>query len=200
MGYVKIRPRAGTSEEWKTVNPILSEREIGFEYDYGELGKGTVSMKMGDGKTPWNLLPYALNGVNDDLLKRTVTAVNTLARDYSLTTISKTLTIGTSWIDTGITGANLETGSYMVQVSRMSSTATGFYNEIWTGIMSWYSGTTNSTDSDEIILHKAGHASNNKTIYLRTLRVSSSGTLKLQIAASASLSSTNVTFKFRKLI
>ena len=120
--------------------------------------------------------------------------------DYALTTISKTLTIGTSWMDTGIAGSNLATGSYIVQVSGMDSTATGFYSEIWTGTMSWYSGTTNSTDSDEIVLHKAGHASNGKTIYLRTIRVSSNGTLKLQIAASAALSSTNVTFKFRRLI
>lgn len=120
--------------------------------------------------------------------------------DYALTTISKTLTIGTSWMDTGIAGSNLATGSYIVQVSGMDSTATGFYSEIWTGTMSWYNGTTNSTDSDEIVLHKAGHASNGKTIYLRTIRVSSNGTLKLQIAASAALSSTNVTFKFRRLI
>lgn len=120
--------------------------------------------------------------------------------DYSLTTISKTLTIGTSWMDTGITGANLKTGSYMIQISGMASDATSFYGEIWTGTMSWYSEATNSTDADEIILHKAGHASNGRTIYLRTLRVASTGTLKLQICASTALKATNVTFKFRKLI
>lgn len=120
--------------------------------------------------------------------------------DYALTTISKTLTLTTSWQDTGITGANLASGSYMIQVSGMDSTATNTYSEIWTGTMSWYNGTTNSTDSDEIVLHKAGHASNGKTIYLRTIRTSSSGYLKLQIAASAAFSSSNITFKFRKLI
>lgn len=120
--------------------------------------------------------------------------------EYLLTMYSNTLTIGTSWIDTGISGSVLASGSYIVQVSGMSSSATSFYSEIWTGVMSWYEGSTNSTDVDEIVLHKAGHASNGKTIYLRTVRTSSSGSLKLQISASAALSSTNVTFKFRKLI
>ena len=120
--------------------------------------------------------------------------------DYSLTTISKTLTLTTSWQDTGITGSNLSTGTYIVQVSGMNSEATSFYQEIWSGTMSWFQGTTNSTDSDEIILHKAGHASNGRTIYLRTIRTSNSGYLKLQIASSHALSSSNITFKFRKLI
>lgn len=120
--------------------------------------------------------------------------------DYRLTTISKTLTIGTSWIDTGIVGTNLETGSYIVQVSGMADPATSTYSEIWTGCMTWYSGGTNSGDADEIVLHKAGHASNNRTIYLRTLRSWSGGSLKLQISANVQFSSTNVTFKFRKLI
>lgn len=120
--------------------------------------------------------------------------------DYSLTTISKTLTLTTSWQDTGITGSNLSTGTYIVQVSGMNSEATSFFQEIWSGTMSWFQGTTNSTDSDEIILHKAGHASNGKTIYLRTIRTSNSGYLKLQIASSHALSSSNITFKFRKLI
>lgn len=120
--------------------------------------------------------------------------------DYGLTTISKTLTITTSWQDTGITGTNLTSGSYMVQVSGMTSDATSTWQEIWTGTMSWFNGTTNSTDSDEIILHKAGHASNGRTIYLRTIRSSSSGYLKLQICATTAFTSSNVTFKFRKLI
>ena len=120
--------------------------------------------------------------------------------DYSLTTISKTLTLTTSWQDTGITGSNLSTGTYIVQVSGMSAEATSLYQEIWSGTMSWFQGTTNSTDSDEIILHKAGHASNGRTIYLRTIRTSNSGYLKLQIASSHALSSSNITFKFRKLI
>lgn len=59
MSYYKIRPRGGTASQWTTANPILAEREIGFEYPNGGLGTGLVKMKMGDGVTHWNDLPYA---------------------------------------------------------------------------------------------------------------------------------------------
>jgi hypothetical protein len=29
-------------------------------------------------------------------------------------------------------------------------------NCYWSGVMSWYSGTTNDTESDEILLHRTG--------------------------------------------
>ncbi|MBO7207878.1 MAG: hypothetical protein J6W10_09745 [Kiritimatiellae bacterium] len=59
MSYYKIRPRGGTASQWTAANPILAEREIGFEYPAGGLGTGLVKMKMGDGTTHWNDLPYA---------------------------------------------------------------------------------------------------------------------------------------------
>lgn len=59
MSYYKIRPRSGTAAQWTSANPILAEREIGFEYPAGGLGTGRVKMKMGDGSTHWNDLPYA---------------------------------------------------------------------------------------------------------------------------------------------
>lgn len=59
MSYYKIRPRGGTASQWTTANPILAEREIGFEYPAGGLGTGLVKMKMGDGSSHWNDLPYA---------------------------------------------------------------------------------------------------------------------------------------------
>lgn len=121
--------------------------------------------------------------------------------DYTLYTISKNLQVTTSWMDTGIVGNNLPSGSYIVQVSGMTSDATNTWYEIWTGVMSWYNGTTNNTASDEILLHKTGHASNNVELYLRTIRSSGGGYVKLQIACSRAFTkATNVTFKFRKLI
>lgn len=141
---------------------------------------------------------------NHDDRYYTETEVNNLLNnkvntsDFSSTVITKNLNIGSSWVDTGITGTNLGTGSYMVQISGMATT-TGLWYEIFTGTMSWYSGATNSTDTDEILLHKAGHASTNRTLYLRTIRVSS-GTMKLQIASNATLGASDYTFKFRKLI
>lgn len=120
----------------------------------------------------------------------------------SLITISKTLTITTSWTDTGIAGSDLPGGSLVVQVSGLSEPETSCYGEIWTGFMSWYTAyTTNDSDTDEIILHKAGHASNGRNIYLRTVRTRGANTyFKLQIAANMNLSSSQVIFKFRKLI
>ena len=122
----------------------------------------------------------------------------TLTTSHVVTSIAKTLTLTTSWIDTGITGTNLATGTWVVRVE--CSNSNPWYNEAWSGIMSWYADTTNSTDYDEIVLHKAGHASNDTTIYLRTIRSASSGRLKLQICASKAIGSSTYTFKFRNLI
>lgn len=43
--------RGGTASEWSTANPVLGAREIGVETDTGKL-------KIGDGTTDWNSLPY----------------------------------------------------------------------------------------------------------------------------------------------
>lgn len=59
MSFYKIRPKAGTKEQWETANTVLAEREIGFEFPETGIGKGIVKMKMGDGKTTWKDLPYA---------------------------------------------------------------------------------------------------------------------------------------------
>ena len=119
----------------------------------------------------------------------------------STVTISKTLTVGTDWIDTGISGSNIPSaGSYIVQISGMNASATNMYSEIFTGVMSWYHDVTNSTDSCEIVLHSAGHATNSNTLFLRTLRTADNNYLKLQIASNRTNTSSNYTFKFRKLI
>ena len=43
--------KRGTAARWTEVNPILAQGEPGFVYDSNLL-------KIGDGKTPWNDLPY----------------------------------------------------------------------------------------------------------------------------------------------
>ena len=60
MAFYTIRPKSGTKTQWNTANPVLREREIGFEYPDGGLGTGEVKMKMGDGATAWNDLEYAI--------------------------------------------------------------------------------------------------------------------------------------------
>lgn len=46
-----FRLKRGTAARWASVNPILEQGEPGFVYDSNRL-------KIGDGVTPWNDLPY----------------------------------------------------------------------------------------------------------------------------------------------
>ena len=109
--------------------------------------------------------------------------------------IDKSLTISTAWMDTGISGTDLATGSYIVQVYSHEQ-GTHNWNEYYTGFMSWYDSATNSADSSEIILHAAGHATGNNHTYLRVQRTQSSNTLKLQIRKDAPVG-TEITYEFR---
>lgn len=43
--------RKGTASRWATLNPVLKNGEAGFVYDNNKI-------KIGDGVTPWNSLPY----------------------------------------------------------------------------------------------------------------------------------------------
>lgn len=119
----------------------------------------------------------------------------------NLTTITKSLNVTQAWMDTGITSTNLPAnGTYIVQVQVSANDGTGnMYNCYNSGVMSWYRDSTNDTDTDEIILHRSGHAYG-KTIYLRTV-MQSSGVLKLQIGASAGIGAAyTYTFKFKRII
>ena len=119
----------------------------------------------------------------------------------NLTTITKSLNVTQAWMDTGITSTNLPAnGTYIVQVQVSANDGTGnMYNCYNSGVMSWYRDGTNDTDTNEIILHRSGHAYG-KTIYLRTV-MQSSGVLKLQIGASAGIGAAyTYTFKFKRII
>lgn len=119
----------------------------------------------------------------------------------NLTTITKSLNVTQAWMDTGITSTNLPAnGTYIVQVQVSANDGTGNMQYCYnSGVMSWYRDGTNDTDTDEIILHRSGHAYG-KTIYLRTV-MQSSGVLKLQIGASAGIGAAyTYTFKFKRII
>lgn len=119
----------------------------------------------------------------------------------NLTTITKSLNVTQAWMDTGITSTNLPAnGTYIVQVRVNANDSTGtMYNCYSSGVMSWYKDGTNDTETDEIILHRSGHAYR-KTIYLRTV-MQSSGVLKLQIGASSGIGKAyTYTFKFKRII
>ena len=55
----RFMSKGDTKQNWSENNPILLEREVGYELD-------TNSYKIGDGVTHWNELPYATIGIKDN--------------------------------------------------------------------------------------------------------------------------------------
>ena len=56
--------RRGMSADWERVNPVLESGEPAFELD-------TLKMKIGNGLTPWNDLPYIAgegSGIGDTII------------------------------------------------------------------------------------------------------------------------------------
>lgn len=62
-----IKPKRGTPTEWRTANPILAYGEIAIETCNEGCGKGFCNVKIGDGITPWNNLPYAIKNYSSDI-------------------------------------------------------------------------------------------------------------------------------------
>lgn len=52
-----IKFRRGTTSEWNTANPVLSIGEAGYETN-------TRKLKVGDGLSRWNALPYLQGSVD----------------------------------------------------------------------------------------------------------------------------------------
>jgi hypothetical protein len=79
-GYKLVQFRRGTAAEWSSENPILSAGEMGYErdvpltlgpsadtFDYTDPAFGSGAIKIGDGVTRWNDLPYLLNALRFSL-------------------------------------------------------------------------------------------------------------------------------------
>lgn len=76
-----IKRRRDTTEVWEYVNPVLADREQGFEIDiYGE----PVGMKMGDGSTSWDALPYWFVNGNPPAPAHTVITAGTTVTPLSI--------------------------------------------------------------------------------------------------------------------
>lgn len=58
----RFRLRRRTAASWASLNEVLLDSEIGIESDTG-LADGARKMKVGDGATQWNDLPYLAIGV-----------------------------------------------------------------------------------------------------------------------------------------
>lgn len=128
------------------------------------------------------------------------TVIGTLTPESINITLS--LTLGTTWQNTGITSVQLSTGTYIIQLYANDLLSGGNNdNEYYSGIMSWYSGTSTylaDLPPEDIVLHKAG-GSSTPSISLRTQRANT--TIQLQIYSS--VQNTQVAdyiLKFKKII
>jgi hypothetical protein len=114
------------------------------------------------------------------------------------------MSISPTWADTGISGADLTSGVYMIELQVSDNgVGGGHYDAKYSGTFSWFSATTNSTGAEEMVLHATGHALPDDTdrIKLRTKRNTSPGFLNLQISAGYTTSGSSVyTFKFRRIM
>ena len=120
-----------------------------------------------------------------------------------LTQFTVNLTLSELWQDTGISNTDLATGSYYVQVYANDVGVGGGHTDVYySGIMSWYAGTTSETTYDEIVLNRAGSSVGNGALYVRLLRTSSNpDNLKLQLAGNTiNTGAANYVFKFRRLM
>lgn len=120
---------------------------------------------------------------------------------------NKNITVTSEWMDIdGFYGGNksflTQSGTYIVQVY-INGTDDDIYENYFSGIMSWYTGYTNSDNADEIILHRVGHDYSN-TIYLRTKEFLTTNEanpsyIKLQISANIDLKEHTYKFKFKRI-
>lgn len=56
-----LKPRRGSKGQWESINPILQYGEIALEHPNQGISYGQCRVKVGDGVTPWNNLPYAID-------------------------------------------------------------------------------------------------------------------------------------------
>ena len=128
-------------------------------------------------------------------------ASNELAHEFDVS-----IAVTSKWKDIedfygGNQGFLTQPGTYIVQVYYKDASADGMYEGYFSGIMSWYTGETNSNNADEIVLHRVGHAYAN-TIYLRTresLNSEEKPYTKLQISANSNLKQHTYKFKFKRI-
>jgi len=69
----RIQLRRDSSEKWSANNPVLFQGEAGYETD-------TNYLKIGNGITPWNDLPYFMGGGD---LENTINQLQTQIADIN---------------------------------------------------------------------------------------------------------------------
>jgi hypothetical protein len=159
--------------------------------DAGNIGSQSVSYAASAG---------SLSNVNISQFTNNSGYITSTNTDF---TYSASLTLSTSWQNTGVTSANLGTsGVYIVTCFANDYAVSGAqYSCTYAGVMYWYAGGTNSVDTiSEIQLHHSGHHDGGRFIFLRTLSTLGAGDGKtyLQIRGNGNnsgASTYSLTFK-----
>lgn len=117
-----------------------------------------------------------------------------------------TIALTTDWQDTGIllndsTLFSSGSGTYIIELYTNSYSVGSGYSMRYSGTMAVYTGSTNSTNTDEIILNSSGHSDTGRHIYLRTANQLTPNYAKLQMSVSNNWTgSGTITIKTRRII
>lgn len=87
MAYARIRPRSATLSDWTTINPVLKLQELGIVHPDTGAGTGKIKIKIGDGVTAFNDLPYAYNEDEINIEFDELTTHPTTKEGYGITDV-----------------------------------------------------------------------------------------------------------------
>jgi hypothetical protein len=106
-----IQLRGGTAAAWTAANPVLAEKEMGVETD-------TRLMKLGDGITAWNDLPYLATGIASIIIDGDGDMIITLTNGDEINAGSIAGPPGTDGADgtdgTSITGVSVNWSNHLI--------------------------------------------------------------------------------------
>ena len=116
-----------------------------------------------------------------------------------------------TWTDTGVSGDDLATGTYIMQCYVEDFNAGGgHYYEHFSATISWYGGGTNNDGAvDEIVTHQAGHHKGSYHVQFRTFRHTTGHADKLMLQVKQNFAHNTalngatgkkMNFNFRRLI
>ena len=153
-------------------------------------------------KVGWNTAGGAFSSVDGNLtIGGSITVGSGFGKRYSFT---KTLRLGTDWIDTGITSNDLPQGAYIIYMTGIYDTDKSWQDgNIYVGLMTMYTGQCNGGERFEIPLHRGGHAFNGYDISLATLNHSNSSGMRITLQIKSNIAFTRdtaVKFTFVKII
>lgn len=121
MAAVTIKLRGDTAANWTANNPVLAAREPGVEID-------TSKIKIGDGVTAWNLLPYAVSGTSQSATSLQMTFVS----DDSLETQTGSKTKVPTGVDFTTADIGCDVSDSITFTLSKSSTVNGTYSAVGT--------------------------------------------------------------------